>query len=135
MRNLTELSDINIFFYYGELDLDLEIESDIMQLLTQPKKSMFYNRSFGCGVHENENYPNTLLLEIMMRFDIANGIYRRNLEVGDGTNGTKERRVAVSQWSIVTERNKGNLNLAVNYIPFIDYKNLKSTNLPIGVRK
>jgi hypothetical protein len=134
MAVLQELADINTFFYYGELDLTLEIESDIAQLISQPKKSMFYNRSDGCSVSDYENYPNTLLLEIMVRFDIAKGIYYRNLNVGDGTNGTQERRVAVSQWSIATERDGGNLNIQVNYLPFSDYTAIKSVNLPVGIR-
>lgn len=134
MRTLKELSDINIFFLYGELDLNLEIESDIAQIISQPKKSMFYNRSEGCGVSNYENYPNTLLLEIMIRFDIVSGIYYRNLNTGDGTDGTKERRIAISQWSIVTERDKGNMNIQVNYLPFNQYTSIRAINLPVGVR-
>jgi hypothetical protein len=134
MRTLKELADINIFFLYGTLDLDMEIESDIAQLISQPKKSLFYNRSDGCSVTDYENYPNTLLLEIMIRFDLAKGIYYRNIYVGDGTNGTKERRVAVSQWSIQTERDKGELNIQVNYLPFNKYTAIKSISLPVGIR-
>lgn len=134
MRILKELSDINIFFFYGTLDLDLEIESDMAQILHQPKRSLFYNRSDGCGIPDYENYPNTLLLEIMIRFDVVQGIYWRNQNVGDGTNGTKERRVAISQWSIGTSRTGGNLNLEVNYIPFNRYQSIKSMNLPVGIR-
>jgi len=134
MAIFQELSDINCLFYYGELDLNLEIESDIAQLISQPKKSMFYNRSDGCSVSDYENYPNTLLLEIMIRFDIAKGIYYRNMFTGDGTNGTKERRVAVSQWSINTERSGSQLNIQVNYIPFNSYTSMKAVNLPVGIR-
>jgi hypothetical protein len=134
VRELKELADINIFFYYGLLDLDLEIESDMAQIISQPKKSMFYNRSEGCGISDYENYPNTLLLEIMLRFDIVSGIYWRNSNVGDGTNGTKERRVAISQWSISTERIRENLNVAINYIPFNKYTAIKSINMPVGIR-
>jgi len=134
MSSLKELSDINIFFYYGTLDLNLEIESDIAQLISQPKQSMFYNRSDGCSMADYENYPNTLLLEIMIRFDIAKGVYNRNLYVGDGTGGTKDRRVAISQWSISTERSGGNLNIQVNYLPFNMYTSLKAINFPVGIR-
>jgi hypothetical protein len=134
MRSLSELGDINIFFYYGENDIETETESDITLEVVQPKRSLFYHRASGCGLSEYENYPNTMMLEIMSRFDIAKAIYRRNLLCGDGSNNTKERRVAMSQWSIEIKREQGNIDFAITYIPFADYRNIKSVSLPVGVR-
>jgi hypothetical protein len=134
MYSIAMLGDMNIFFGYGQYPLDLETESDIMLELMQPKRSMFYNRSAGSGVFDYENYPNTLVMEIMIRFDIVKSLYRRNTVCGDGTNGTKECRVALSQSSIEIERDEGNVNVSVGYISYGDFKNLKQVQLPVGVK-
>lgn len=133
MRSVSELTDIDIFFYYGQLDLDLEIESDIFNGLIQDKRSLFYNREDGAGVSEYENHPNVLLLEIGVRFEIVEWISYRNQQVGDGTNGSKERRVASSQLAIFTERNGGELDISVFYIPFYNYNNISNvqTGIPL----
>ena len=56
MKEISRLEDFDVFFYYGEpgSDLDLEIESDVLGGIIQPKRSLYYNRAEGCGVTEKE---------------------------------------------------------------------------------
>lgn len=132
MRSVSEITDFDNFFYYGMMDLDHEIESDIFIGLQQGERSMFYNRQEGCSMETMENYPNTIIAQIGMRYSIMNYLAWRNGEVGDGTNGTRERRVACSQAVIGFEKDeKGNLDVSVLYIPFANYKDVRFVNVPI----
>ena len=127
------ISDVDCFFYYEQIPLDLATQSDLMQGLMQSRRSYFYNRSGCAGVSDWENHPNNLMLEIKLRYDIANWIHYNNTLIGDGTNGTIDRRVAVSQFSMIIERNTiGELNIQVLYIPYADYSSVQS--LTTGVK-
>lgn len=133
MSSLDEVSDINVFFFYGNLSDELEIEHTLMSALLQPERSLFYNRSDSVGVSAYENHPNNLILQIELRFKIAEWINYYNSYTGDGTNGSKERRIAVSQFSILFEQAEDGLNIDVLYIPFANYTQLKSARTSIGV--
>jgi hypothetical protein len=133
MRPTTELSDINIFFYYGQSDLDLETEHDIFLGINQPPESMFYNRSESAKVELYENYPNTILLQIGIKYDIMNWIMYRNSNVSDGTEGTLDRRVAASQEYMALEQEESNLNIDIFFIPLANYWEMKSINKSISV--
>lgn len=133
MASLDEVSDINVFFYYGELSDELETEHNLMAGLLQPERSMYYNRSDSVGVDSFENHPNNLILQIQLRFQIANWINYYNSYTGDGTENSKERRLAVSQFSILFEQSNDNLDIEVLYIPFSDYSQLKSVKTGVGI--
>jgi hypothetical protein len=133
MRPKSELSDINIFFYYGQSDLDLETEHDIFLGVCQPPSSMFYNRSDSAKVELYENYPNTILLQIGVRYYIISWIMYRNSNVSDGTEGTVDRRVAASQEYMNLEQSGSNMNIDIFYIPLAAYWDMKSINKTITV--
>jgi len=122
-----QLSHIDAFFYYGQLDLLFEIDSDLVQGLMQPKRSMFYHREYGVGVGSYENFPESLTMQVELRFAVVEWIARRNQEVGDGTNGTRDRRAAASQTTISVESPaKGEVEVRLQYIPYASYKNARS---------
>ncbi len=121
MKPLSILSDADVFFFYGKNDLEIENESDLVAGIIQPKRSLFYNREDGCGVSSRENFPNSLTLDIGIRYDIVNWSSLRNTRVTDGSEGTVDRRVAISQNTVSFIRdNKGNLDVNVGFIPFAD---------------
>lgn len=133
MATLDEVSDINVFFYYGTLSNELETEHNLMAGLLQPERSFYYNRSDSVGVDSYENHPNNLLLQIQLRFQIANWVNFYNTYTGDGTNGSRERRLAISQFSILFEQSNDNLDVNILYIPFADYTQLKSVKTSVGI--
>ena len=132
MRPLSELGDMDMFFYHGQVELDVEIEHDIIAGLIQPKRSLYYNRQDGAGVHEYEGHPNTIALDVGLRYDIINWIARRNLTVGDGNSNTKDRRVLASQSAIKILREGQNIDIQVLYIPLFKADQPKIVGFPIG---
>lgn len=132
MASLDEISDIDIFFYYGTLDEQLEMEHNLMVGLLQPEKSFYYNRSDSVGVDSYENHPNNLLLQINLRLAIANWVNYFNTYTGDGTGDSRERRIAISQFSIIFEQYLDKLNAEIFFIPFADYSQMKSVKVGIG---
>lgn len=127
-----ELSDINIFFGYGSLDLELETEHDINWGLMQPRNSMFYDRRDAAGIVDYENWPSALWLLVLLKYEImAWNAYRNNV-VGDGVDGRKERRVAMSQDYISIEADGPELNIDVEYIPYTKTRP-KNVTMPIGI--
>jgi len=133
MATLDEVSDINVFFYYGNLSAELETEHNLMSGLLQPERSFYYNRSDSVGVDSYENHPNNLMLQIQLRFQIANWVNLYNAYTGDGTGGSRERRLAISQFSILFEQANDNLDVNILYIPFADYTQLKSVKTSVGI--
>jgi hypothetical protein len=129
---MSELADINIFFYYDTLDLNLETQHDIFLGLMQPPKSFFYDRQNSANVISYENLPNTLLLQIGLRYDIMNWISYRNTYVSDGTTDTKDRRIAASQEYMAVEQGTDFINLDVYYYMMSDYDQLKSISAKVG---
>jgi hypothetical protein len=127
---MTDLADFDIFFHYGENDLDLEIESDLMCLVLQNKKSMFYDRSYGGGV--NENYPNSLVQAILLPYNIVSSIGRENQKVSDGNNGHPDRRIAVSQAAVKIEQEWNEMRVLIPYIKFVDYNTLQMITVNRG---
>jgi hypothetical protein len=94
---------------------------------------MYYNRAEGCGLLEKENYPNAILLSIGAKYDIVTWIGMRNTRVGNGQDGTAERRVAVSQKSIKFQKtSEGSVGIDINYIPFYNFKKPNNVNFPIS---
>ena len=127
------MGSIDNFFYYGEGNLRDEIRNDIIEGLVQPRNTLYYARELGAGLSGFENFPGGLLLEIGIRYTVVDFIARRNQLVSDGTNGTPDRRVAVSQHSVGIQRdNMGNITVTIYYVPFADYENPDTIQIPIG---
>ena len=133
MTSLASLSSSDLFFYYGNNSVELEIEADIVQGLIQPKRSMFYGRSDGCGASQFENYPISFSAIIQLKYDVIKWIAYRNQIISDGTNNLPDRRVAASQNGVnVKGMNAGELDVDVQYLPFNLYSPANSISVPIG---
>ena len=135
-----DAADIKIYassdflFFYGSNDLAEECASDLYQILFQPSRSMFFYRDFGAGISAHENYPSGISREILIPFAIADSVAKRNTIVGDGTNGTVDRRIATSQSVISVESdNSGNTDIVVNYFLYADQKDFQTLSFPVGV--
>lgn len=131
MFTLDEIKNFDIFFFHGEVDPNLEIQSEITQGILQPLRTMFYNRSDGSSVHERENFPNAVALQVGVKYDIASYIAFRNQNVSDGTNGKVDKRVAVSQTTINVENEENGLAVRILYIPLKDTQKPQVINLPL----
>ena len=128
---MDDLSNPDIFFYHQEIDKFLQIKSELVWGISQSKRSMFFNRSEGAGVAGKENHPNSLQLEIDIKYSIVSNVARKNQFVTDGTNGT-DRRIAVSWTTVGVERsNTGNIDVSVYYIPYGDYKRQENVSVPL----
>ena len=114
------------YLYYGNSPLQDECEYDLNEILLQPKRSLFYNRQMSAGISANK--PNGIDLQVMGRFNIANSIAYRNGRVSNGLNGTKDRRIGVSQNTIGFDMAGSNLDITVLYFMFANYET------PVGVK-
>ena len=127
-----DLGNFDLFFFYGEgnLPLELETESDITWGLVQRKRTLFYDRQSGSDLFERENFPNAITIQVGLRFDVANFVARRNLEVG--SSNLPDRRVAVSQSSVsITSKENGEIEITVIYIPFSNFNTQNVIALPL----
>lgn len=125
-------SDVDNFFFSGEVDIDTQITSEVLQSLMQPKRSMFFNRSFGAGIPDYENKPLTAQLQIGMAYDIITGIARRNQEVPNGSDGTTDYRAVASQSGVVVEADGDTLGVSVWVIPLHSLQSRKIPAIPIS---
>jgi hypothetical protein len=134
--NLKVLQDLDLFFYYGQNDLEIETKSDVLANIMQPKRSLFYNRALdSSGVQDYENMPAGLTLRINLPYDIVNSLSKRNQFVSNGENGSKDRRIALSQATIRTEIDSklGNVNVTILYIPLADFKQTQNLQFNLGI--
>lgn len=131
-RNFSELANLDVFFYYGQVGVDHETEHDIALGLLQSKRSLYYNREDSAGVAAYENLPNGIYSVVVLRFDIASWIARRNRRVGDGQNGTLDRRVATSQSIIDIQQNGDEMDVIVPFVKFADLQQPTKLTVPIG---
>ena len=99
-------------FYSGLNNIEEEINIDLIQVLIQPEKSLFYFRQEGAGV--KENIPNTFSQQMLTRYKIAKWVAFRNGYL----QGEIEKRVAISQNYIEIENNSNEQNISVYYIPY-----------------
>ena len=132
--DLKVLKDFDIFFYYGQNELEIETKSDLLQNIMQPKRSLFYDRALdSAGIHDFENQPEGLTLRINLPYSIINSLSKRNQFVSSGENNSRDRRIALSQSTIKIENNiKGEINVSVLYIPLADFK--QTQNLQVSLR-
>jgi hypothetical protein len=124
------------FFNWGNRELGQEIEDDIVLGLLQPKRSLFYSRSYGAGINMLENTPASITLQILGRYEVAKFMGYRNSVVTNGQNGLPDRRAVASQGSIdISVDRAGQVDFTVNYIPLYDYQSQKSVGLPVGIAR
>jgi len=127
--------DFDIFFYYGQNPLDVETKADIMELLVQAKRRLFYSRSRGAaGIERYENTPSGVSLQARLPADVVTAIAERNLRVSSGEKGSRDRRVAVSQTQVdvVSDTVTGVATVSVLYIPLANIDETQTVSAPIG---
>lgn len=126
-----KLKDFDNFFYYGMGDLGDEIKSDMLQLMLQPSRSLFYSRNRNAaGITKYENWPQSVNMEIAMRFDIVRAIGTRNLDV---SKNNPNRQVAASQSDIIINQRRGEVDVTIYYIPLKDIRKSDSITIPLGI--
>lgn len=129
---MSNLDSFDYFFYHGSQPLNEEIASEVLAMLNQPARTLYYSRSYNSSrVHDYENTPNSLVLEVGMPYDVVESIARRNTVVGDGAQNGRDRRVFASQETVSIQRSGGNVDLSVEYIQSVDNKG-NQIQLPIG---
>lgn len=134
MTNVKELASSDYFFYYDKIAVDVQNERELVELLLQPTRSLFYSRTIGGGIHEAENFPNAITLQVGLRYNIVNGAAVRNTRVVEGSSGLKDRRIALGQESIRIDQKNGQIDLTVWYVNIYNYEQVNNLKLPIGSR-
>jgi len=98
----------DVFFYYGD-DPKETTKQDIYVGVLQPRNAMFFNRSYGADVSNFENRSGLAKI-IEMRYNIADFIARRNLDVPD-----KIKAYASQNEILVENVGRGQIDVIVNY--------------------
>ena len=130
--DISVLSNPDVFFYYGQNDLQLECESDLLSLAIQENRSLYYNRQEAGGVSDKEGNPEGFMMQIMTRFALAQAVSYRNSQVTNGSDNTKDRRIAISQNSIGLTKNKsGKVDVEALYFLYSNYTKPKTLNISI----
>ena len=115
---MTDLNlDMDIFFFAdeGTTSLDDQNTMDLAVALLQPTRGFFYNRSDDCGITNSENMPNSLTLQLMTKYNITKWVGKHNGEVSDGSDGNPDRRILVSQNTIIINQSNDNIDVNVNF--------------------
>lgn len=135
MDDINVLKDFDIFFYYGQNELEIETKSDLMSNIMQSKRSLFYNRNLdSAGIQNYENKPESLSMQIGIPYDIVNSISKRNQYVTSGENGNRDRRVAISQTTVRVEINKlGQVDITVLFIPLANFRQSETLQVGLGI--
>ena len=130
---IEQLRDFDHFFYYGQNDIGDEVKADLLSVIRQSRRSLFYNRDQdAAGIDEFENNPNTINLTILLPYAIMEAMGKRNQNVSNGEGGTRDRRAFTSQALIRIEQNADQLNLTVPYIPGYDLRQTDAVNTQLG---
>ena len=131
MKNNTKEWDS--FFYYGLSDLENEIRQDLLNGIATSKKKLFFNRSDSAGTNDFLNTPSGLAIQIGLKYAIVNWLAYRNTYTGDGTNGSKERRIATSQNQVtISVFDNGEIDVSLFYIPFFNIEQNRTLPIQIG---
>lgn len=121
------------FFYYQNIDFRDMCKHDLLELLSQPARSMYFFSKYGAGIKNFENFPTGFIMRIGITYGIANAIAKRNTFVTDGSGGTPDRRIATSQEAVEYEQGEmGNLDVSVFYFLFADLKKQDNIKLSTG---
>ena len=131
--------DVNVtwddFFYYGLQDTWTENQNDLWIGILQDSRTFLYNRQDSVGIQEN--LPVGFASYLFLRYNITKWIAYRNNYVTNGSDNTKDRRIAASQDSInVAFPDMGNysgkIDLTLLYFNFFDLENPQKTNSVFG---
>jgi len=116
------------FFAWGTEPLADEVQADLELGMVQPKRSLFYDRSYGAGVPDRENGPVSAVGLVGIKYDVASFVALRNSRVSDGSGGTRDRRVAASQSTVdvTIKKNSGEVGVHLGYISYADLSSMKS---------
>jgi len=135
MLELSESQDFDTFFYYGSGELEDETITDMRVLLFQGGRSLLYSRSRNAaGIRDFLGYPNALYLKSILPFFIVEAVSKRNDSCGNGQNGTKERRVSISQEAIEIFQDGNEVDITVNYIPYSNLQKRITVSTKTGVK-
>ena len=129
-----EAGSSDLLFFYDTADLRVLAESDIFNMLTQPPATMYYNRSYGCGIPLREGVPNSAAAQVQIRSDVVSALAARNRQVTAGQNGYPDRRAFASQSTITIEQDPtmGEVDIQVGYLLSGDMSALRTTRVPGG---
>lgn len=128
MSSIEQLKDFDNFFYYGQGDLKREIESDIHSIVNQETRSLYYNRdNDSAGLDQYENTPNSIVQSVLIPYNIVSALSKRNVNVGNGQNGSKDRRIAVSQNSVKINNKENFIDVSIFYIALFDIADTQNT--------
>lgn len=121
------------FFYWGEVPLEDEVDDDVRAALLQPRRSMFYNRGYGCDLTSYENSPVSFLTQVQLKYEAVRALANRNSVVTDGSSGP-DRRAATSQSIIEVEPAKdgAGYDMSVNYVMLSDMSRPRNASIPVG---
>jgi hypothetical protein len=131
-RKWTDLANMDAFFFYEDLPLDHSTEHDVAVGVMQPKRTLYYDREDSAGISEYENLPSGIYTEIVVKYDIASWVSRRNQFVGNGEDGTADRRIATSQSVITVERRGGEIDVNIVFASFADIQTPTRLTAPLG---
>jgi hypothetical protein len=126
------LRSMDAFFFYDDLSVEDSILHDALVGLPQKKRSLFYYREGSAGLDQHVNLPSGAFAEVMIRYDAAAWFGQRNRTVGDGTDGTKDRRAATSQEVIDVTRLGDGMEVAVPIVPFSELSEPRTARVSIG---
>jgi len=132
--SIEQLKDFDNFFYYGQGDLKREIESDIHSIVNQNVRSLYYNRdNDSAGLDQYENTPNAIVQSVLIPYNVVSALSKRNVNVGNGQNGSKDRRIAVSQNSVKIDNKENFIDVSIFYIALFDIANTQNTTAKFSV--
>jgi len=133
MAGIEVLASSDNFFYSENIDVYDEINHNIMMLLLENPRGLYYDAQYTARVPSYENIPNALTLYIGLKYDIASAVALYNQRVNDGSISGEDMRIAVSQNSIEINQSGQNVDVTVFYIAYRDTTKIRSTNFNIGV--
>lgn len=131
MAGIEKYYSDDFFFYYGDNDLQEEIEHDLFEQVMQPNRSYYYNRQEAIGISQYENYPNTITLYVLVPYIIANGVAFKNTIIEDGSYSNKDRRVIVSQATISVRQEGAELKVNIGYLLSFDIEQVQNLSFKV----
>jgi hypothetical protein len=126
------MTSLSGFFYAGTMPLVDEVSDDLTVGLVQPRKSLFYNRGYGCGISGYESFPTSLTSQVSIKYEAARLFAVRNNVVTSGQDGFPDRRAVTSQPLINVVKEESSYSLSVQYILMADMTRSRSITVPMG---
>jgi hypothetical protein len=122
------------FFYWDQAPLADVTADDVLAGLVQPKRSLFYSRSYGAGISDYEAAPISLSMMVMLRYEAARFMAIRNGLVTDGNDGP-DRRAATSQDLVTVQQDGAGLDVVVPYVMLADMAQPRAASITVGGTK